>query len=248
MTWSTRELADLAGTTVNTVRHYHALGLLDDPPRSHNGYKQYRVHHLIRLLRLRRLAELGIPLAEAGAVGGHERTIVLRRTDALLRDQIERIRRSQADIADILRTGAPVDTPRGFEALGARLSEADRALVHVCTQIYTPTTVSRLQLMIASESSALRDQLQTLTLDSSELERDHIAENLAAGGAHWRSPLWVGATEGESIPLHRTRIAEQTFIEALAALYNSAQRDVLQRADVALRTGAGTAELALKAG
>jgi len=29
MAWSTRELARLAGTTVNTIRHYHRLGLLD---------------------------------------------------------------------------------------------------------------------------------------------------------------------------------------------------------------------------
>ena len=31
MAWSTRELAELAGTTVNTIRHYHALGLLERP-------------------------------------------------------------------------------------------------------------------------------------------------------------------------------------------------------------------------
>ena len=56
MEWSTRELAALAGTTVNTVRHYHAVGLLEVPERRHNGYKQYRVHHLVRLIRLRRFA------------------------------------------------------------------------------------------------------------------------------------------------------------------------------------------------
>ncbi|WP_433560110.1 MerR family DNA-binding transcriptional regulator [Pseudonocardia xinjiangensis] len=28
MAWSTRELADLAGTTVRAVRHYHDVGLL----------------------------------------------------------------------------------------------------------------------------------------------------------------------------------------------------------------------------
>ena len=41
MAWSTRELAGLAGTTVNTIRHYHRLGLLDEPERRYNGYKQY---------------------------------------------------------------------------------------------------------------------------------------------------------------------------------------------------------------
>jgi DNA-binding transcriptional MerR regulator len=33
MAWSTRELAELASTTVNTIRHYHRLGLLAEPER-----------------------------------------------------------------------------------------------------------------------------------------------------------------------------------------------------------------------
>jgi DNA-binding transcriptional MerR regulator len=41
MAWSTPQLAELAGATVNTIRHYHRLGLLDEPERRHNGYKQY---------------------------------------------------------------------------------------------------------------------------------------------------------------------------------------------------------------
>jgi DNA-binding transcriptional MerR regulator len=63
MAWSTRELAELAGTTLKTVRHYHRIGLLDEPERAANGYKRYRVPHLIRLLRIRRLVDLGVPLS-----------------------------------------------------------------------------------------------------------------------------------------------------------------------------------------
>jgi DNA-binding transcriptional MerR regulator len=43
MAGSTRELAEFAGITVNTIRHYHRLGLLDEPKRRYNGYKQYGV-------------------------------------------------------------------------------------------------------------------------------------------------------------------------------------------------------------
>lgn len=64
MPWSTRQLAELADTTVNTLRHYHRLGLLDEPERRYNGYKQYEVRHLVSLLRIRRLAELGVPLSQ----------------------------------------------------------------------------------------------------------------------------------------------------------------------------------------
>ena len=68
MGWSTSELARLAGATVNTVRHYHKLGLLTEPERMSNGYKQYGASHLLRLHQIRRMRELGIPLADIGAV------------------------------------------------------------------------------------------------------------------------------------------------------------------------------------
>ena len=53
MAWSTHELADLAGTSLRTVRHYHEVGLLDEPERHSNGYKQYGVAHLVRGIRQR---------------------------------------------------------------------------------------------------------------------------------------------------------------------------------------------------
>ena len=86
MAWSTRELADLAGTTVNTVRHYHRLGLLAQPDRRYNGYKQYGVPHLVRLLRIRRLADLGIPLNEVAGVldGDDDSPEALRQLDGEL--------------------------------------------------------------------------------------------------------------------------------------------------------------------
>jgi DNA-binding transcriptional MerR regulator len=40
MTWSTSRLAQLAGTTTATVRHYHRVGVLEQPERLSNGYKQ----------------------------------------------------------------------------------------------------------------------------------------------------------------------------------------------------------------
>jgi DNA-binding transcriptional MerR regulator len=64
MAWSTRRLAQLAGTTVKTIRHYHSIGLLEEPERAGNGYKQYGTAHLVRLLQIARLRELGMPLAD----------------------------------------------------------------------------------------------------------------------------------------------------------------------------------------
>ncbi|WDZ83963.1 MerR family transcriptional regulator [Micromonospora cathayae] len=109
MAWSTRELAELAGTTVNTVRHYHRIGLLEEPPRRHNGYKQYGVPDLVRLRRIRRLVELRVPLAKIGAAGsrGLVTADVLRQVDAGLASELERLTRARRDIAVLLRDHAP---------------------------------------------------------------------------------------------------------------------------------------------
>jgi DNA-binding transcriptional MerR regulator len=109
--WSTRELAELAGTTVNTVRHYHRLGLLEEPQRRHNGYKQYGARELARLVRIRRLVELGVPLARIGEAGSDGTVLpeTLRQVDAGLAADIERLIRARTGIAAILRDSTPAD-------------------------------------------------------------------------------------------------------------------------------------------
>ncbi|MEU4409152.1 MerR family transcriptional regulator [Streptosporangium sp. NPDC023963] len=115
MAWSTRELAELAGTTVNTIRHYHRINLLDEPTRRYNGYKQYGMSDLIRLLRIRCLSELGVPLSQIREIceDGAAVPDVLRQVDAGLASEIERLSKARNDIATILRTRAPV----GFDLL-----------------------------------------------------------------------------------------------------------------------------------
>ncbi|MFI1676284.1 MerR family transcriptional regulator [Streptomyces sp. NPDC020607] len=57
------ELASYAGVTVRAVRHYHARGLLPEPERDHSGYRRYGAGAVVELLRIRTLAEAGVPLA-----------------------------------------------------------------------------------------------------------------------------------------------------------------------------------------
>jgi len=64
------EIAEAAGTTVRTVRHYHRLGLMPEPPRSSNGYRVYALEDLVRLMRIRWLAGSGVPLGSVPAVLG----------------------------------------------------------------------------------------------------------------------------------------------------------------------------------
>ncbi|MGR4850227.1 MerR family transcriptional regulator [Streptomyces sp. LARHCF252] len=57
------ELAAYAGVTVRAVRHYHAKGLLPEPQRDHSGYRRYDAGAVVELIRIRTLAEAGVPLA-----------------------------------------------------------------------------------------------------------------------------------------------------------------------------------------
>ncbi|MFD6893704.1 MerR family transcriptional regulator [Rhodococcus sp. NPDC060086] len=64
------ELAAAADTTVRTIRHYHRLGLLPEPPRSSNGYRVYSLEDLVRLMRIRWLAGSGVPLGAIPTIVG----------------------------------------------------------------------------------------------------------------------------------------------------------------------------------
>ena len=60
------QAAAFVGVTVKTVRHYHKLGLVEEPERDSSGYRRYGSAELLRLVRVRTLAAAGVPLAEVG--------------------------------------------------------------------------------------------------------------------------------------------------------------------------------------
>jgi DNA-binding transcriptional MerR regulator len=62
------QAAAFAGVTIKAVRHYHRLGLLDEPRRDTSGYRRYTSTDLLRLVQVRTLAGAGVPLAEIGAL------------------------------------------------------------------------------------------------------------------------------------------------------------------------------------
>ncbi|MBV9384521.1 MAG: MerR family transcriptional regulator, partial [Streptosporangiaceae bacterium] len=65
------ELARLAGVSTRAIPHYHQIPLLPEPARTANGYREYSLRDAVELARVRRLAELGLSLAEvADALAG----------------------------------------------------------------------------------------------------------------------------------------------------------------------------------
>ncbi len=57
------QLASYAGVTVRAVRHYHATGLLPEPERDSSGYRRYDAAAVVDLIRIRTLAQAGVPLS-----------------------------------------------------------------------------------------------------------------------------------------------------------------------------------------
>lgn len=57
------QLANYAGVTIKAVRHYHQRGLLEEPRRDPSGYRRYTAEDAIKLIKIRTLAEAGVPLA-----------------------------------------------------------------------------------------------------------------------------------------------------------------------------------------
>lgn len=120
------EIARLAGTTPRAVRLYHQRGLLPEPPRTEGGYRAYGPDELLALLRIRRLRDLGLPLARIGAlVAGpdDELRAALGALDAdLARQQVALAARRTA-LAEILAMPGDLTVPPEI----ARLLEEARA-------------------------------------------------------------------------------------------------------------------------
>lgn len=240
MGWSTREVADLAGTTVNTVRHYHRSGLLEQPERMSNGYKQYGARHLVRLLRIRRLRDLGVPLAQIESVGfeAESSTAALLSIDADLALSIERLQRARAEIRAILAGSTATDVPPGFEDIAGRLSGPERSLMLVYSQLYDESAMADLKKMVEAEPAGASVDFDKLPATADEATRQRLAETLAPQLAQnltdypWLSDQAAHQSKGP-------KVTQETFVATIRELFNPAQLDVLARASViaAQRTG-----------
>ncbi|MFE5774494.1 MerR family transcriptional regulator [Brachybacterium sp. NPDC056505] len=248
MPWSTRQLADLAGTTVNTVRHYHQIGLLPEPERRSNGYKQYTVPHLVRLLRIRRLVDLGVPLARIdsiddlaqgddatsgdgdGADGGESSvSTTLRELDEELRSRIAQLEEARTQIAALLAGGAPAHTPPGFESVSAGMSEADRSLIQIYAELYRPEALADVRSMVEASDETSR-RFDELPSDADEASRQRLAEDLLPRlQAQVEAHPWLR----DPAPQYQKSRSEtrNALRDALHEIYNDAQLDVIARVE-----------------
>ena len=98
------QLASYAGVTVRTVRHYHHIGLLAEPERDHSGYRTYNAAAVVRLIRIRVLADAGVPLArvqELLVAGPDEFARAVEEIDEALSADIRRLQSNRNRIAKL---------------------------------------------------------------------------------------------------------------------------------------------------
>lgn len=133
------ELAALAGVTTRTVRHYHRIGLLPEPARHGNGYRNYTLRDAVELTRIRKLTELGLSLDEVADVladdAGKDLYEVLSELDADLARQEAAIWQQRVRLAELLKQakcddGLPVEGPVSPEvaALFTQMAQASAEL------------------------------------------------------------------------------------------------------------------------
>ncbi|MHA6629763.1 helix-turn-helix domain-containing protein [Pseudonocardia sichuanensis] len=238
MAWSTREIAELAGTSLRAVRHYHDVGLLEEPERRVNGYKQYGVAHLVRVLRIKRLSDLGFSLSQIAAMGDADDhpEEALRTLDAELAATIERLQRVRIELGLILRQAVPTDLPPEFAPATAdpELSEADRSLIVVLTRVLGSRALQAYADMLQNApTDPVTAEFDNLPADADE----HTRQDLAERSAPYVRSLY-GEHPGLAIPSDAPRGAHfvrKTVGTAMKDLYNPAQIDVMRRIDGLLR-------------
>ena len=98
------QLAATAGVSVRTVRHYHQIGLLPEPERDASGYRRYSAQAAVDLVRIRTLADAGVPLARIEALlhaQPAEFAAAIADIDAGLRDKIDQLTDHRRRIAEL---------------------------------------------------------------------------------------------------------------------------------------------------
>lgn len=184
------EVARIADVSVRTLRHYHAMGLLAEPPRHANGYRDYGAADLARVLHIKRLAALGFSLsrikgmldgdaaeaaeasdglgvaAGAAASGAALEAQALDELDRELELQIERLQEQRRIVALLRREQLDPALPVDFARTVKRFFDSER--------MRTPKGIAqadRSALMIAGQFYSAQDiaELERVAMQLNDL-------------------------------------------------------------------------------
>jgi DNA-binding transcriptional MerR regulator len=131
--WSITEVAQTAGVTSRTLRHYDAIGLLPPAYVGINGYRYYEQPQLLRLQQVLLLRELGLSLETIAEVltGQRDRVEALRGHQEWLHAEQQRLARLAATVArtiEHLQEGTAMSASEMFDGFSQRRTETEEAL------------------------------------------------------------------------------------------------------------------------
>jgi MerR family transcriptional regulator, thiopeptide resistance regulator len=125
MTWSIAEVAKASGVTARTLRHYHAIGLLEPARTAPDGRRYYGEQELLKLQQILLLRDLGLSLDVVAEVIAHRSPrdtieVLGKHKEWLLREQLRLgrlVRTVETTIENIENGGemAPDKVFEGFE-------------------------------------------------------------------------------------------------------------------------------------
>lgn len=120
------QLADYVRVTPRAIRHYHALGLLPEPPRTAGGYRSYGAQDVIDLQRIKTLADAGVPLARIRALthaGPDALRTAIADVDAALQARIAELELTRHSLAALADSSTEPFLPPELAAMHARMRE-----------------------------------------------------------------------------------------------------------------------------
>lgn len=244
------EIAALVGVSPRAVRHYHQVGLLPEPERLANGYREYRLRDAVALARVRRLTELGLSLENirAALAGDRKRDLreVLVELDADLARQQDEIRTRRERLAGLLAeaeldhdsTVSPelAGVLRGLPMAGSPIAELDRHLLMLADTAALPADRAHLAELLRSfaepqafeRGAALYAGIDELAeADPGDPRVAVLAGELAAHLPDEMAKLMIDSLDGAE---HGGRL-----MDTLARELSAAQLEVLRLVLIALK-------------
>ena len=126
-----------------------------------------------------------------------------------------------------------MDLPPGFSSVANALSEPNRSLVMIDSQVYDESAMSDLRKML-EEPRTDADEESTAPSDADTATRRRLAEYFAPLIKRQRATYpWLNDPGSRSAKGAAT--LESTMVESLRELYNPAQLEVLYRADLIIK-------------
>lgn len=210
MSWSINEVTKMSGVSSRTLRHYHAIGLLEPESTDFGGRRHYGQHELLRLQEVLLLRKLGLGLKEiARALDTHDterREVALRTHLADLAKERDRLDLLIRTVERTIEEGPRMTPDEIFEGLHnnpyeeeARERWGDEAVDNSKERLsrLTPDEIGRVTKGFDRIHRGLEElHAQEVPLDDPRV-RDLIAEHYAIVSLPWRPSPEAYVTLGQ---------------------------------------------------